>query len=248
MRKYGVAFWLLLGLCLGAVPGVQAVQANDAAVLRTQLAAGYFQRGQYGVAIDEAKRALAVNPKYAEAYNVLGLIYAELKEEGKARDHFLKALSLSPDNPDINHNYGWFLCERAQYEEGILYYLNALKNPLYANPDKTLVNAGQCALKSGKPQAAQDYFERALRYRQDNLQARLWLVELGLKLGDPVLAKRYYAELQKRLPESAESLWLGVRVARMAADQETETRLAAQLRRQFPESVEALKLKEGKYE
>ncbi|WP_169307274.1 type IV pilus biogenesis/stability protein PilW [Chitiniphilus eburneus] len=248
MRGLIATVGLALGLIAGGLATPVLAEPGDVATLRTQLAAGYFKRGQYGVAIDEANRAITANPRYAEAYNVLGLIYAELKEDQKARDNFQKALTLSPDNPNINHNYGWFLCDRGQYDEGILYYLNALKDKLYTTPDKTLVNAGQCAFQAGKMTAAQDYFERALAYRQDNLQARLWLVELGLKKGDPVLAKQNYAELQKRLPESAESLWLGVRVERMAGNKAVESRMAAKLRNQFPESVETTKLLNGKYD
>ncbi|WP_157235947.1 type IV pilus biogenesis/stability protein PilW [Chitiniphilus shinanonensis] len=238
----------MLGLIAGGLATPVLAEPGDVATLRTQLAAGYFKRGQYGIAIEEANRAIAANPRYAEAYNMLGLIYAELKEDQKARDNFQKALSLSPDNPNINHNYGWFLCDRGQYEEGILYYLNALKDKLYPTPDKTLINAGQCSIQAGKLNNAQDYFEQALRFRPDNLQARLWLVELGLKKGDPVLAKQSYVELMKRLPESAESLWLGVRVERMSGNTNAEARLAAKLRNQFPESVEATKLLSGKYD
>ncbi|WP_148715433.1 type IV pilus biogenesis/stability protein PilW [Chitinolyticbacter meiyuanensis] len=235
-------------LCCVAILPVAANPNNDLASIRTQLAVGYFQRGQYAVAIDEANKALAANPRFAAANNILGLIYAELKEPQKAREQFQRALSLSPDDPDINHNYGWFLCEQGQTQEGIAFYMNALKNPLYATPDKTLVNAGQCALKAGEVQAARDYFERAIKQRPDNILARVQLAELSLKLGDPVAAKRHFIDLQKRLPESAELLWLGVRIEHLVGNREAEAKLAAQLKNRFPDSLETTKLLTGKYD
>ncbi|HSC79180.1 MAG TPA: type IV pilus biogenesis/stability protein PilW [Chitinolyticbacter sp.] len=248
--QQGLMGWMRLMACaltLLALAPAEA-QSGDLASIRTQLAVGYFQRGQYAVAIDEANKALAANPKFAAAYNILGLIHAELKDTQKARDAFLKALSLSPDDPDINHNYGWFLCQQGQMQEGIAFYMNALKNPLYATPDKTLVNAGQCAIKAGEVQTAQDYFERAIKRRPDNIMAHVQLAELSIKLGDPVNAKKNYLDLQKRLPESAELLWLGLRVERLAGNREGEARLAAQLKSRFPDSLETTKLLTGKYD
>lgn len=44
----------------------------------------YYKKGEYSLAIDEYKRALALNPDVAELYNVLGLAYEEGHAWGEA--------------------------------------------------------------------------------------------------------------------------------------------------------------------
>lgn len=40
------------------------------AIIRLQLAAGYLERGQFEVALDEVKRAISADPAYSVAYNI----------------------------------------------------------------------------------------------------------------------------------------------------------------------------------
>ena len=42
-------------------------------------------------------------------------------------------------------------------------YMQALLDPLYSTPDKTLVAAGNCAEKGKWDNEAKEYYERALR-------------------------------------------------------------------------------------
>jgi type IV pilus assembly protein PilF len=221
---------------------------EDRASLRTQLGAEYLKRGQYAVAIDEVNKALAVNSSYAPAHNVMALIHAELGEDEAARQSFARAVQLSPNDADINHNYGWYLCQKGQFSEGIQFLLATQKNALYSTPDKSLLAAGQCALKSGDEAAAKTYFERALRIRPDSLAARAKLVEFGMRNKDTGLAKRYYLELQRLTPSTAELLWLGIQLEHQIGNKESENKLAEQLRKKFPDSQEMARLLSGSYD
>ncbi|STQ90864.1 type IV pilus biogenesis/stability protein PilW [Iodobacter fluviatilis] len=234
---------LLITSFAGAAEGEE-----DRASLRTQLGAEYLKRGQYAVAIDEVNKALAVNASYAPAHNVMALIHAELGEDEAARQSFARAVQLSPNDADINHNYGWYLCQKGQYAEGIQFLLATQKNALYSTPDKSLLSAGQCALKGGDEANARIYFERALRIRPDNLAARAKLVEYGMRTKDLALAKRYYSELQRLAPASAELLWLGIQLEHQAGNKELENKLAEQLRKKFPDSQEMARLSSGSYD
>lgn len=221
---------------------------EERASLRTQLSAEYLKRGQYAVAIDEVNKALAINSSYAPAHNVMALIHAELGEDAAARQSFLRAVQLSPNDADINHNYGWYLCQKGEYQEGISFLLATQKNSLYSTPDKSLLAAGQCALKSGDEASARLYIERALRVRPDSLVARARLVELGMRTKDGVLARRYYFELQRLAPVSAELLWLGIKLEHQLGNKESENKLAEQLRKKFPDSLEMARLLSGSYD
>ena len=126
------------------------------AQIHTELAAGYLELGNYAVALQEAGEALKADQNYAPAYSVLGLVYMELRDDSAAETNFQKALRISPQDSDVNNNYGWFLCQRKREKESIRYFLTALRNPLYATPDKSWVNAGVCARLLGDPVAADD--------------------------------------------------------------------------------------------
>lgn len=239
-----VAMFVLMGVA----PVFAESSANDRASIRTQLAAEYFKRRQFGVAMEEAKKALAANSQYAPAYSMLALINMELHEDAVARDFFRQALALSPLDPDIHHNYGYFLCERGETKTGIEEYLAALKDPLYATPDKSLVAAGACAEKAGQAVEARGYFERALRHRPENVQAKLMLAGNLLTAGSLPESRRFLMELVKVLrPVPAEVLWLGVRIEHKLGNKDGEQRFADQLRRQYPESLEASRLLAGQY-
>ncbi|MDP1952393.1 MAG: tetratricopeptide repeat protein, partial [Betaproteobacteria bacterium] len=83
---------------------------RNRARIHTELGSAYFERGNLGVALEELRIAIGADPNYAQAYNVLGLVHMDLRENDVAQRHFERALALSPNDPDINNNYGWFLC------------------------------------------------------------------------------------------------------------------------------------------
>ena len=79
--------------------------------IRLQLASSYFEQGQTTVALDELKQAIAIDPSFAGAYNLRGLIYMRMNEPGLAEESFRRAIALNPRDSDAHHNYGWMLCQ-----------------------------------------------------------------------------------------------------------------------------------------
>lgn len=221
---------------------------DHAAAIRTQLAAEYFKRQQFSVAIDEAKKAIAINPKYAPAYSMLALINMEIREDAKARSYFQQAVELAPNDPDIHHNYGYFLCERGEFQAGVNEYMLALRNSLYATPEKTLTAAGVCVEKIGKVDDARSYFERALRYQPNNRQAKYELSLLLLKSGNIPQARVNALELVRQANPAAAELWLAIRIEHKLGSQEGERRYSEHLRRLYPDSLEASKLLAGQFD
>ena len=69
--------------------------------------AGMSIMNKHGITNEDRKRAITafeksveVNPKYAKAWNQLGLAYLGLAEYGKAREAFKKFLELDSSSPD----------------------------------------------------------------------------------------------------------------------------------------------------
>jgi type IV pilus assembly protein PilF len=216
--------------------------------IRLELGASYYQQGNYQVALQELRQALAIDPNYAAAYGVIGLVYMDLGDRARAEDSFQRGLKLSPADADLANNYGWFLCQTGRYKESIEMFQRALRNPLYPTPAKPLHNAGICSLRMGDDKAAEDYFLRAFQIDAGNPVAMYNLGELYLKRGDVAKARFYSQRLLSQFEPTAEIYWLALRVERRAGNRDAEASLATQLRRRFPASREASLLAAGNYD
>jgi type IV pilus assembly protein PilF len=214
----------------------------------TDLAAVYYERGTMGIALEELRRALAADERYAPAHSLLGRVYMELKENQLAQQSFERALELSPNDPDINHSYGWFLCQTGQEGDSIRYFLQAIRNPLYAAPWRSYSAAGLCSLRKDNVKDADEFFQRALRLEPDEPTALLKLGDIRFRQGRMDEARRLVTRYNKLVTPSAESLWLGLRVERRLGERIVEQSYANQLRRRFPGSVEAKALQRGAYD
>lgn len=68
------------------------------------LAAGFFEINDYLNSITYYKSGIALAPYDASLYNNLGVAYLKLKEYKKAKEAFIKALTLRPDFPEAKKN------------------------------------------------------------------------------------------------------------------------------------------------
>lgn len=232
---------------LGAIIAEQG-PPRERARIHTELAGAYYERGNLGVSLEELRIAIAADPNYAPAYNVLGLVHADLKEREQAQASFERALRLSPNDPDINHNFGWFLCQTGREEISLKYFQAAVRNPLYATPQKSYVVAATCALGKSRQGDALDFFERALKFDPGYLPAIMGMARLKYSIGQVTEARSLLARYNNLIEPTAESLWLSLKIERRLGNSSTESSLAAQLRRQFPNSPEFQLLAEGRYD
>lgn len=229
-------------------PTGEESQARVRARIHTELAGSYYQLGNMGVALDEAREALKSDPTYGPAYNAAGLVYAALKQDRQAEASFQRALSINPFDSNANNNYGRFLCERKRERESIRYFMAAVQNPLYQTPERSYINAGLCARRQGDAQAAEGYFRQALRVRPTQPQALFNLAELEYEAGDYKAAKGHMDLLMRVAPPNSTALWLAVRLERRLGDAASEASYAQQLRKNFPDSKEARALRAGRFE
>ncbi len=246
---------LLLSACVSSSPNSPplakpdaATQAKDSARVHTELASGYYSRAQHGVALEELNEAIHLDATYGPAYNMMGLVYMELREDALAIKNFEQALRLNANDSDANNNYGWFLCNRGQEVNSIKYFLAALKNPLYTTPERSYLNAGVCARKMGDETGAEEYLRKAIRLAPDLQQALYNLADIHYKRNNLAESRAYMGRLMQSAAPNSEYLWLGVRVERKLGNRDAERGYAEQLRRRFPNTPETQALLAGKFE
>lgn len=226
----------------------EAGDPRNRAKIHTELAAAYYQRGNMGVALEELRTATAADPSYPAAHGMFGLVYMELREQQLAEQSFDRALRLSPNDPDINHNYGLFLCQTKREPESIKYFLQAIRNPLYAAPWRSYSAAGVCTLRANNVKDAEQFFERALRMEPDEPASLLNLGQIRYRQGKMDDARKLVSRLGKIAEPSPESLWLALRIERRSGQRVAEQSYANQLRRRFPGSPEYQALQRGNFD
>lgn len=143
---------LLAGLsaCSTAAPQLDTLtraepdSTRQRAMRRLSLASAYYEQNQNEVAQQEVRAALQIDPNYADAYSLLGLIHQRAKAPVLAQQSFEQALQLATQPPlrvnelaAIQHNYGWFLCEQNRFTEAQTQFDRALSQSGYASADKT---------------------------------------------------------------------------------------------------------------
>jgi type IV pilus assembly protein PilF len=221
--------------------------ARTRARARADLAAGYYRNGQLAIALEEARRATTIDPGYADAFGLLGLIYMDMNERRDAEENFRQALRLDPASSQLSNNYGWFLCQTGREREALEYFERALRDPLYPTPARAAQNAGSCLYKIKDYAEAERYLRRSFELEASNPATKFLLARTYLALGQVDRATFYYNLLARSVDSSPESLWLGVRIARANGDLRTESQLAKELRERFPRSPEASALARGDF-
>lgn len=222
--------------------------ARNRARIHTELAAGYLDLGNIGVALEEINVAMQSDPSYVTAYGVAGLIFGELKDDRRAEENFKRGLQISPVDPDTNHNYGGYLCQRKREDEGIKYLMIAVQNPLYQYPERSLVNAGICAKQKGDVAAAKVYFHRALAARPNQPQALYQLADTSYAEKDYAAAQGFLRRYAQSASATLEVIWLAVRVEHKLGNTLAEQSYAQQLRKNFPNSKEVAALQAGRFD
>ena len=214
--------------------------------VHTELAGLYYDRAQFGIALEEVGYALNSEPGYAPAYYMRGLIHMELREDKDAEDDFKKSIRLDNADPKAHYNYGLFLCQRGKEKESIAQFMEAVKSPLYGTPGLAYLNAGLCSRKAGNNKDAEEFLQKALRVQPELTQVQYALADFNFANADYVAAKKYFDILsQKTDVLTAEQLWLGVRINRKVGDHNSEASYGTQLRNRFPNARETQSLIHG---
>ncbi|MDD2939859.1 MAG: type IV pilus biogenesis/stability protein PilW [Acinetobacter harbinensis] len=206
--------------------------------IRLELAANYFESGQTAVSLDEVKQALLTDPIYADAYNLRGLIYMRLNDYVQAEESFRRALEFSSNEPEVQHNYAWLLCQQKKYFEADKIFRLVLTSNTYTARNKTLMAQGLCHARADKKDEAEIALAKAYELDAGNPIVAYNLASLLLQRGELNQAQFYIRRLNNSDLANAESLWLGIKVEQRIGDKVAMRQLGDQLSKRFSESRE----------
>lgn len=216
---------------------------------RMDLAAAYFGRNQLVTALDEVKQALVAKPDMPEALNLRGLIYAAMSENALAEESFKRALAVVPRDGDIQHNYGWFLCQQRRFSEADDLFARALALPQYRSFARTMLAQGVCQARNAQLGRAELTLSRAFELDPSNLAIAYNLTEVLYRQGEFERARFYIRRVNaRRETANAQSLWLAVRIENRLGNQALVRQLGSDLRERFGQSPEALLYEKGRFD
>ena len=222
--------------------------SSKRARIRLELAVGYFEKGQTTIALDELKQSINADPGFSEAYNLRGLIYTRLNDVPLAEESFRKALSINPKAANVQHNYGWLLCQHGRMPEAEKLFSTALANPSYGDRAKTWMALGLCQLRDGQKSTAEMSLLRSYELDAGNPITGYNLALLFFQRGEFVRSQFYVRRINNSELANGESLWLGIKVERRLENRDAMAQLGVQLKKRYPKSREAAAFDRGAFD
>lgn len=229
-----------------------AAEEGDAkrrAQVRLELAAAYFGNNQMDVALQEANRAIAADPNLGAAYNLRGLIHANLGKDDPAESDFRRALAIDPRDADALQNYGWYLCQHKRYGEANLQFTQALAVPQRRDISRTLLAQGVCHALNGQLEDAEKALQRSYQIEPNNPSTSVNLAEVLLRRGEAERARFHIRRVNANVNYlSAQTLWLAARIEHKLGNRTGVEEIGRQLQSRFRETREAIAFERGQFD
>lgn len=231
---------LLVAVACSSTPDNSEADARKAAETNTSLGRSYMERGQYEIALEKLKRAVAQDKTYAPAHSMLAILYETIGEMEDAEKEYRKALQYDPKDGDVNNNLGAFLCGMGQPEEAESYFLQAVEDPFYTTPGVALSNAGSCALAKGDLDKAEAFLRQSLEYDDKMAAALLPMAQVSYQKGSHLRARAFLQRYEAVGPKTEESLQMGFRIESELGDKQSAERYRAELQQLYPNSMKGV--------
>lgn len=209
--------------------------AQRAARIQVQLGQGYMQQGRLEIALDRLENAVRLDPYSVDAHTMLAVLHERIRRPQKAEKFYRKAVSLAPENGEVNNNLGAFLCGSGRYLEARPYFLKALDDPFYASPDAARINAGLCARQNGALEQAEVWFRQVLDSQPDNPTALYEMARLNLDQNQAMRARAFLQRLESIQPDAASTLDLGRNIETRFGNEAAARQYAQRLKDAFPD-------------
>jgi type IV pilus assembly protein PilF len=220
----------------------KSVEGNAANVY-LQLGVRYLNLNKLEIAKENLQHAIRLDSKNAQAFNALAFLDEKLNKMDDARSHYQTAIALTPDDLGIKNNYGRFLCEQGEIENGMALLITTTTDGLNERPWLAMTNLGRCYMQLAKYQEAETYFTQALQLNQNYPPALLEMQKINYQQGNFSAARVYlnrYAQVSEHTPES---LLIAAQIEGAAGNAGMAKHYQTLLLTKFPLSTEAKQFK-----
>lgn len=163
-----------------------------------------YQYGDIEGAIEEFKKALAVDPENVNVHNSLGVCYGVQGESDLAIDAFEKAIRFDPTDVMATFNLGLAHIKQGDQEKALELFLHA--HELDEDNPEVAYQIGVCHQEKGETDPAIEYLEKAAANSPKGAHVFRALGECYLKKEMHLEAAKAYEKVIKLNPTDAKSL------------------------------------------
>lgn len=222
-----------------------SLKVSDEEKAKTNLELGmrYMEIGRLETALQKLQYALELDSGNNRIHNALGVLYERIGKDEEAREEFDKALSLKPDDSGVMSDYGNFLCNHGEYQQGMEYLKRAAASPL--NERKWYANAyaGQCEYAQGNYPQAEDYMRTALQEQPNFSTALVGMIKISYQNAQYLSTRAFLERYAAVNAHNSETLWYAVQTERQLGNDKQAEEYRQKLLQQFPQSPQAKQLK-----
>jgi len=233
----GLLLVLVLSSCASSTGN--APKDEDLASIHLQLGVRYMDLNKLEIAKENLQLALKKDRKNAQVHNAFAFLYEKLNDHDKAKEHYEKALDLTPNDWSVQNNFGRFLCDRGEYEQGMDLLTQAISTQLNDRQWLALTNAGRCQQAMKQQQSAKAYFKQALILNNTYPPALLEMQKISYQSGDYWAAKGYLQRYLSVADHTSGTLWFGMQTERALGKTGLAKEYQSLLLQKFPLSDEA---------
>jgi len=233
---------LLFSLCLAVFLlgcAGDAERKKQLADIYLQLGVRYLNLNKLETAKENLEKVIRQEPGNMQAHNALGYLYERIERYPEAKKHYQKALDLAPDDISIQNNFGRYLCERRDFDEGLALLNKAIANLLNDRAWIAMTNLGLCQLGMGDQQKAKNFFKDALRLNPNYAPALKNMQKFSYQSGDYWAAKGFLERYLQQAAHTPDTLWIAVQTEQSLGNQNLADEYRRQLLDTFPLSPEA---------
>ncbi len=145
------------------------------------LSNAYYKQGRVKEAVENALKAVQLQPDFGVAHYNLGNLYAAQGKVGLARKHFEEAIRLLPNYAEARSNLGQLLAEQGDLDRGIAQFRKSIE--LNPRVTRAHLNLGVALAKQGQLADAVEPLRRATQLAPDRPEARYYLGSVYAALG-----------------------------------------------------------------
>lgn len=251
INRLAVPF-LLITVISGCVSQSTLVETNrvsepktdmtEAARTRMSLGLNYLQRGDMSQAKYNLEKASQMAPDMAAIDNAIAYYNEQVGETALAEKYYRQSLRKDSQNPDTLNNFGVFLCQQHQYQEGQSLLRKAIENPSYIRVADSYENLALCAIAQQDYPQYEQYLRQSLQHNAHRVSAVYLLAEFAYASGHIADAKKWSLRLQQLEERSAPATMLQYLLAKQTGDISTLQQAKQFLTEVHPQSEETLML------
>lgn len=205
------------------------------------LGAEYMQRGEYDLAEPKLKRAIEIDSRPPEAWNMLAVLYEETRDIAQGNQVYQKLINSHPDYALGFSNYASFLCKFNRDSE-----FNSLLQQMRAKGTEfstlSYIAEGNCDMTRNNTVGAESAYRQAVAQDPHAAGALLPLADIALQQQNYQAAINYIRVIHTYVGYSPESVRIGILAARGSGNATMEADLMRIMRSQYKNSPQAQSL------